>query len=38
MKNDQGQIEEFLMTIRKLLQLNNIEYVDKIVNQLIGYP
>ncbi|CAF3572514.1 unnamed protein product [Rotaria sordida] len=37
-EDDEGHIGEFLMTIRQQLQLDKIDYIEKIKDLLIGYP
>lgn len=37
-EDDEGHVGEFLMTIRKQLQLDKIEYIEKMKDLLIGYP
>ena len=37
-EDDEGHIGEFLMTIRKQLQIDKMEYVEKIKDLLIGQP
>jgi hypothetical protein len=38
MEDDEGHIGEFLMSIRKELQCDKNEYIEKIRNILIGHP
>ncbi|UJR08286.1 hypothetical protein I4U23_012558 [Adineta vaga] len=38
MEDDEGHIGHFLLTIRELLNLDKMEYIEKIKDLLIGHP